>query len=243
MAGRRKAGIMQHVQALETARGGFTVLGTGRYVGCVMHTMTYRMILLALAISAGDAATGLAENPASKKTRAAIDQRRVMFEAVDIDGDRAISKAEFFQAYSTKQLDSPKVAKQNEKGVLPAEDVSAGIFNLVDTDDDGAIDKSEVEKALVARVITYKYHYVPTPGEQEVLRAAREQAMKDDAIRKEMDAATALQKEAADHWDDASLQKKAGSAMARARKNLQKEMIAIDPLTKPIFELMADDEP
>ena len=234
---------MQQLQAVGVGRGVYTGQGSGRYVGCVMHTITCRMILFALAVWAGDAATGLAESPASKKTRAAIEQRRVMFEAVDIDGDHAISKAELFQAYSTKQLDSPKVAKQNDKGVFPAEDVSANIFNLVDTDDDGAIDKSEVEKALVARVITYKYHYVPTSGEQEVLRAAREQAMKNDAIRKEMDAAVALQKNAADHWDDASLQKKASSAMERARKNLQKEMMSIDPRTKEIFDLMAEVEP
>ena len=213
------------------------------YVGCVMRPVTHRMILFALAACVIGAVMVLAESPASKKRRAAVDQRRVMFEAVDMDGDRIISKAELYQAYSTLQVDSPKIPKQDNMVVRPPEDVSADIFNLVDTDDDGAIEKSEVEKALVARVIVYKYRYVPTPGEKEVLRAAREEALKNEAIRKEMDEAVALQKNATDHWDDAALQKKANSAMERARKNLRREMMSIDSRTKEIFDLMADDEP
>jgi hypothetical protein len=211
-----------------------------------MNATRSKVILIALAVGVSGATAGFAQGPAGKKAQqvAAVEgQRRVMFEAVDTDGDRKISQAELRQAYVTKQLESPKIPKRGDKGARLPDDVSADIFNLVDTNDDGAIEKSEVEKALLARVIVYKYHYVPTPEEQKILAAAREHAMANESIRLDMDEAAALQKNATDHWDDASLQKKANSAMERARKNLHKEMMAIDPRTKEIIDTMMDDKP
>jgi len=205
--------------------------------------MSSRWILLAALLLAPCAR---AEMPIAQKARLineAKEQRRILIEAIDSNQDRKISRDELHQAYIDLQIDSARVRKQEAGVALDASEVSEQIFNLVDINSDLGIDKKEIEEALMAKVIVYKYRYLPTEEEKAILQAARVKAGKDPKMRKELDDAAALREQAKVDWDNASLQRKAKDATEKSTKALHQEMIRIDPRVKDILERVLSAEP
>ena len=168
---------------------------------------------------------------------------RVLFETVDQNGDKKIDVAEFQDAYASALVDSPKVAKQVNNVAVPTNEVAEQIFNLIDTDRDQSVSKKETESALIAKVLVFKYRYLPTAEEKAILEAARKKALEKPDLKAELDDAAALREKAKIEWGDASLQKKAKDATLKSTKALHQEMIRIDPLTKAILEKIAATEP
>lgn len=173
----------------------------------------------------------------------AKETRKVLFEAVDVNDDRVITPDEFFDALTAAMVDSPKVKKQANNVLLEPTEISEQMFNLIDLDSNLKIDRSEVEKALAAGVLTFKYRYVPTEEEQHRLESARKSAMQNEEIKAELQAAAKLREEAAAKWDDASLRKKAQAATLKATRNLHRDMMSLDAEVKGILDKMADTKP
>jgi len=204
-------------------------------------------MLILMAALLAFAATQVRGEPAiAKKARLANEakeQRRIMFEALDRNQDKKISREELHEAYLNAQIDSARVKKLEAGVALETAVVSESIFNLVDLNSDLGIDKKEVEEALLAQVIVYKYRYLPTDDEKAILQAARVKAMKNPAIRSGVEEAAALREQAKVQWDNASLQRKAKDATVKADKSLRQEMIRIDERVKGILEKMTASEP
>lgn len=173
----------------------------------------------------------------------AKDQRRIMFEAVDRNQDKKIDLIELHEAYLDAQIDSPRVRKQEAGLPLGPSAISEQIFNLVDINSDLGIDKKEAEEALLAKVIVYKFRYLPTDEEKAILQAARAKAMKNEAIRGDIEEAALLREQAKVQWDNAALQRKAKDSTAKSDKALRQEMTRIDERVKKIFEKMTASEP
>lgn len=192
------------------------------------------------------ATTSWAQGAITKKARQinlAKENRKMLFEAVDVNGDRAISPDEFFDAYTATMVDSPKVKKQANNAIREPTDVSEEMFNLVDLNSDLKIDRTEAEKSLAAGVLTFKYRYVPTEDEKHRLESARKAALNNEEIKAELEAAARLREQAAAKWDDAALRKKAQAATLKATRNLHREMMNLDAEVKAILEKIADTKP
>jgi len=205
--------------------------------------MNSRWILLAALLAAPCARAEMAIAQKARLINEAKEQRRILFEAVDSNQDKKISRDELHQAYVDLQIDSARVRKLEAGVALDPAEVSEQIFNLVDINSDLGIDKKEVEDALLAKVIVYKYRYLPTEEEKAILQAARVKAAKDSKIRKELDDAAALREQAKVDWNNASLQRKAKDATEKSTKALHQEMIRIDPRVKDILEKISAAEP
>jgi len=190
--------------------------------------------------------TAFAQSAITKKNQLinqAKDNCRVMFETVDKNSDHKIDMDEIQGAYASALVDSPNVAKQVNKVAVPTNEVAERIFNLVDTDGDQEISKKECESALIAKVLVFKYRYLPTADETKILEAARKQALENQDLKVELDEAAALREKAKIEWNDASLQKKAKDATLKSTKALHQEMIRIDPRAKEILAKVASTEP
>jgi hypothetical protein len=210
-----------------------------------MNANSLRLFLLS-AIAALMTDSAFAQGAITKKAQLvneAKDNCRVLFETVDENGDRKIGAAEFQDAYASAWVDSPRVAKQVNKVNVPTNEVAEQIFNLVDTDGDQSISKKEGESALLAKVLVFKYRYLPTADEKTILEAARKKALEKSDLRSELDDAAALREKAKIEWNDPSLQKKAKDATLKSAKALHQEMIRIDPRVKPLLDRMAETEP
>ena len=210
-----------------------------------MSRKTLRLFLLS-AIGALTADAAFAQGAITKKAQwinQSKESCRVLFETVDKNGDKKIEVAEFQDAYASALVDSPKVAKQVSNIPVPTNEVAEGIFDLVDTDRDQSISKKEAESALIAKVLVFKYRYLPTVEEKTILEAARKQALESPDLKAALDEAAALREKAKIEWSDASLQKKAKEATLKSTKALHQEMIRIDPRTKTILEQIASTEP
>jgi hypothetical protein len=210
-----------------------------------MRKTSFRLFLLSV-LAALAANSAFAQGAIAKKAQLvneAKDTCRVMFETVDQNGDKKIEVAEFQDAYASALVDSPRVAKQVKNVAVPTNEVAEQIFNLIDTDGNQSISKKEAESALMAKVLVFKYRYIPTADEKGILDAANKQALKTADLKAELDEAAALREKAKIEWGDASLQKKAKDATLKSVKALHQEMIRIDPRAKPILERMAETEP
>ena len=173
----------------------------------------------------------------------AKEQRRILFEALDRNQDKRINLIELHEAYLDAQIDSPRVRKQEAGLPLGPSAISEQIFNLVDINSDLGIDKKEAEEALLAKVLIYKYRYLPTDDEKAILQAARAKAMKNEAIRGDIEEAASLREQAKVQWDNTALQRKAKDATTKSDKALRQEMTRIDERVKKIFEKMSATEP
>ena len=185
-----------------------------------------------------------AANELQKKTLAqneAREQRQVLFKSLDSNDDRQLSADEVQKGCESGQLHSPKIRPGKEP--LTPDQVSSQLFLLLDTDHNNAVDREEVEAALLAKVLVFKYVYVPTEEERMIYQAAKDEALKDEALAIQWMRAEDLRKEAALQWDDSKLQGKAKHATEKANDALEKKMKEVDPQVAPIIEKMHKTKP
>ena len=185
-----------------------------------------------------------AANELQKKTMAqseAREQRQILFKSLDLNDDRQLSADEVQKGCESGQLHSPKIRPGKEP--LTPDRVSSQLFLLLDTDHNNAVDREEVEAALLANVLVFKYVYVPTEEERMIYQAAKDEALKDEALAIQWMRAEDLRKEAALQWDDSKLQGKARHATEKANDALEKKMKEVDPQVAPIIEKMHKTKP
>ena len=183
-------------------------------------------------------------NELQKKTMAqseAREQRQILFKSLDLNDDRQLSADEVQKGCQSGQLRSPRIRPGKEP--LTPDQVSSQLFLLLDTDHNNAADREEVEAALLAKVLVFKYVYVPTEEERMIYQAAKDEALKDEALDILWMRAEDLRKEAALQWDDSKLQAKARRATEKANDALEKKMKEIDPQVAPILDKMHKPKP
>ena len=171
----------------------------------------------------------------------AKEQRQSLFKSLDLNDDRLLSADEVQKGCESGQLHSPRIKPGKEP--LTPEQRSSRLFQLLDTDHDGGVDRDEAEAALLAKVLVFKYVYVPTEEERMVFQAAKDEALKDETVAALWKEAADLRNEAALQWDDTKLQGKAKRATDKANTALEKKMIEIDPQVTPILDKMHKPKP